>query len=482
MTATRSIADLPGPRGLPILGVAHRLLPLSRAHIAFEEWDRRYGPIYRANIGPRLVIGISDAEAIKEILRDRPDGYRRWNDLGQVIREMSDVLGTGDDPPGVFAAEGEEWKRQRRLVITALNSNYLNRYFDVVRVSTERLRLRLLGQAGDSGSITIGDDLSAFTVDVIASLAFGYDLNTLERGDGQLERDIQRVFTMTGRRIAAPYPYWRRVKLPADRALDRSMEAIYKAVKGFIVAARERLAEHPERYEEPQNLLESMLAAQREDGTFTDNEIANNVVTLLFAGEDTTSNTLAWTAWLLASRPDVQERLAVEAVEAFGEEVVPTEYEMTGGLTYAEAVLRESIRLKSVAPALNIETNEDRTILGTRVPAGTRLLLLTRAADIGTGPGSEEFDPERWLGDGEPAAASKSVSFGAGPRFCPGRNLAFLEAKSAIAMLARNFEWDLDDSEGPVRESFDFAMTPRGLRVHLRERSAVPVPAGAVRA
>lgn len=476
MTATRTIADLPGPRGLPVLGVAHRLVPVSGAHAVFEQWNREYGPIFHAKIASRSVIGISDIDAINEILRDRPQGYRRWRDIEQIIREMNDDIGIGHSPLGVFAAEGEDWKRQRRLIITALNSNYLHRYFDMVRLSTERLRRRLLESAGGQASIAIGDHLCSFTVDVIASLAFGYDLNTLEGGDGQLERDIRRVFTMTARRLTAPYPYWRRVKLPADRALDRSMEAIYESVTGFIAAARERLEEQPERYEEPQNLLESMLALQREDTTFTDEEIVNNVVTLLFAGEDTTSNTLAWTTWLLASRPDVQERLAEEARGAFGEGVVPTEYEMTTGLTYAEAVLKESIRLKSVAPALNIETNEERVICGTRIPAETRLLLLIREASYGSDRAAE-FDPDRWLQDTEGCPMPKSLHFGAGPRFCPGRNLAFLEAKSAVAMLARNFEWNLDESDGPVRESFDFAMAPKGLRVYLQERSGVPVAA-----
>jgi Cytochrome P450 len=59
-----------------------------------------------------------------------------------------------------------------------------------------------------------------------------------------------------------------------------------------------------------------------------------------------------------------------------------------------------------------------------------------------------------------------------GPRFCPGRNLAFLESKSAMAMIARNFEIELDDSEGPVTEQFSFTMVPRGLRVRLRRRAA----------
>jgi hypothetical protein len=69
--------------------------------------------------------------------------------------------------------------------------------------------------------------------------------------------------------------------------------------------------------------------------------------------------------------------------------------------------------------------------------------------------------------------SSRSTRSRRGRSLPPGRNLAFLEAKSALAMIARNFELELDESSGPVQESFDFAMAPSGLRVRLRERSAV---------
>jgi cytochrome P450 len=124
-------------------------------------------------------------------------------------------------------------------------------------------------------------------------------------------------------------------------------------------------------------------------------------------------------------------------------------------------------------------------IAGTHTPAGTRLMLLTRHASI-HGGGFEcasDFAPERWLDEGDderPAHDPKSfLAFGAGPRFCPGRNLAFLESKSAMAMIAHNFQIELDESNGPVKEQFSFTMIPQGLRVRLRERVADdPLPAG----
>jgi cytochrome P450 len=463
MTATRSIADLPSPRGLPILGNAHQLARASRVHLTSERWARRYGPIVRVDIGRRRIVGISDTDAINTILRERPDGFRRWRDQEIVFDEMG--------LSGVFTAEGDQWKRQRRLVVTALNTNHLHRYFHVVRATTERLYQRLVEAARDGRVLDIQQELTSYSVDITSALAFGHDLNTLERRDNELQGHIQRAFGMLARRLAAPFPYWRWVRLPADRALDRSLAKLHSAVSGFIEQARERMATRPELCEAPENFLEGMLAAQATDGSFTDREIIGNTLILLFAGEDTTAHTLGWTIWFLASRPDIQTRLAQEAGEILSENPFPVDYETVGRLRYGEAVLRESMRLKSVAPLATMEPLTDTTICDTHIPARTRLLLLLRHAQLGDGR-TGDFDPQRWLDNADDATlAPKSLAFGAGPRFCPGRNLAFLEAKTALAMLARNFEVELDDSRGPVKELFNFAMIPQGLRVRVRGRT-----------
>lgn len=455
---SRSIADLPTPPRLPLIGNAHQLLRTSRIHLTAERWAGRYGPIVRVDVGRRRIVGISDRDAINAILRDRPDGFRRWAEQETIFDEMGFS--------GVFSAEGKQWKRQRRLVVTALNSNHLHRYFQVVRTSTERLYRRLSEAARAGMVLDIQQELTSYSLDITSALAFGHDLNTLERGENELQGHIQRAFGMIARRIGAPVPYWRWIKFPADRALDRSLAKLHKAVGDFIAQARARIAARPELREAPENFLEGMIAAQESDGTFTDEEIIGNTLTLLLAGEDTTAYTLGWTIWLLGSRADVQTRLAMEASEILGENRFPTEYETVAGFDYGEAVLRESMRIKSVSNMSPVEPLKDTTICDTHIPAGTRLLLLLRFAALGER--ADNFEPERWLE--EDNSDPKSLSFGAGPRFCPGRNLAMLEAKSALAMIARNFEIELDHTGGPVSEYFNFTMIPKGLRVRLRQR------------
>ena len=339
MPAARTIEDLPGPRRLPLLGNLHQLRPADDAPAAPSAGRSEFGPLYRIDLGPRRIVVVADPDIVNTVLRDRPDGYRRWTEIESLTEE---IWGT----PGVFSAEGEDWKRSRRLAVTALNSNHLQRYFGIIATSTERLLRRLESAAREGGAIDIGEALSAFTVDVTSALAFGRDLNTLEHGDGELQRNLHTVFHAFNRRLLAPFPYWRRVKLPADRELDRAMTMLVPAVEGFMVEARERIAARPELREKPENFLEGMIAAQERDGSFSDGEILGNVMTLLLAGEDTTSHTMSWTIWALATMPEVQARWAAEAGEVLGAERFPVDHESVDSLEYGEGVIRESMRLQ----------------------------------------------------------------------------------------------------------------------------------------
>src|SRR4051795_12138947 len=132
-----------------------------------ERWGRRYGPAFRFAMGPREVVAFTDPDTVNAILRERPHGYRRWRELEAVATEIGIV--------GPFTSEGADWKRQRRLAVTALNTNHLRRYFDVIRIANERLLTRLEGQQ----EVAILDDFMAYSVDVTSALAFGKDLNTL---------------------------------------------------------------------------------------------------------------------------------------------------------------------------------------------------------------------------------------------------------------------------------------------------------------
>jgi cytochrome P450 len=472
---------LPGPRGLPLLGSLHRWEP-SRAHLILEQWAREHGPIYRLRLGPQPMVVVSDADAIMSVLRERPNEFRRHFAVRPIFREM------GID--GLFSAEGDDWRRQRPLVMRALDPAHLRRFFPTIVTATERLHARWLAAATAGAPVDVRADLTRYTVDVTCSLAFGTDVATLAHDDADpLQPHLDRIFAGLARRINALWPTWRWFRTRADREIERSLEAAGRAVSGFVASARAEMARHPELKASPQNLLQALLAAN-EDAKLSDDELRGNVMTLLLAGEDTTANTIAWALHLLSLHPEVRRAARAEALEALGAEreggtrsVALREFDSTRGLPLIEGVVLEALRLKPVAP-LNIFTAAKETVLmGTRIPPRTLVCVLKRppATDPRHFASPDTFRPQRWLAGEAAASGSGSqsapqgvsgggrrafVPFGGGPRFCPGRYLALLEAKMVLATTLAAFE--LEPTGEPVGETMGMTMQPRGLRMMLR--------------
>ena len=223
----------------------------------------------------------------------------------------------------------------------------------------------------------------------------------------------------------------------------------------------------------PRNLLEAMIAAaDASDAVVDERDVAGNVSTMLFAGEDTTANTLAWLIYLLARHPETLKR-AQDEVRRIARDLASFSPEQLDQLEYLDACVTEAMRLKPVAPFLVVEALRDTTIADVAVPAGTVIWCATRYDSLNERhfADAEVFEPARW-----PGASDKRVSmpFGAGPRMCPGRYLALLEIKLAMAMLLASFEIEsvttFDGAE--ARESMAFTMNPSGLRMRLRAPGA----------
>ncbi len=250
---------------------------------------------------------------------------------------------------------------------------------------------------------------------------------------------------------------------------------------GFIAQARARLLADPARREQPHNLLEAMItAADQPDSGIDDSQVAGNVLTMLLAGEDTTANTIAWMIHLLWAHPLTLALATEEVRRVCGSEALPT-LAMVEQLDYVEACCHETMRLKPVAPLMPQQALRDTTLGGVQIRKGMIVFGLMRVDSVSDAfvPQAAQFDPNRWLGgDGKPgqvASAAKRISmpFGAGPRICPGRYLAMLEMKMAMAVLLQHFDiTSVDTADGqPPAEQLNFTMTPVGLRMRLQARA-----------
>ena len=461
----RRVADLPGPSGLPVVGNALELEPES-LHLQLEAWAKQHGALFKLRAGSQEILVVADPALNEQVLRARPDVWRRQKSMADVIDELG---GRG----GIFTSEGAQWRSQRRLTMEALSHRRIDGFYPTLKSTAERLLARWRKAAAANAVVDLQADLKRFTVDVTTQLAFGHDVGSLERDDDEMQRRLELVFPKVNARMTAPVPYWRWLRLPSDRTVDRAVAELQTWLRGLLARTREQLAKEPARAQAPANFLEAMAAAKDAEGRpYDDDVVCGNAMQLLLAGEDTTAHTLAWAVPLLLENPKSAAALRAEA-DARLHEAVPVDLDATQKLQLAGAVANEAMRLKPVAPMQFYQANSDTAVGDIAMPKGSSVWLLTRvgALDPRRFADPEVFRPERWL-DARGAAhdARAHIPFGTGPRICPGRSLALVELRLVLATLYRSFEVTRVGEASDVREIFAFTMQPSAVRVKLTAR------------
>ena len=464
----RELSDLPGPRGWPLLGNLLQI-DVARLHTILGGWATEFGPLYRFRIGRASNMAIADTNLIHNILRERPEGFRRLGAARELMLEL------GID--GVFTAEGPEWRRQRKLTMHALNTHHLLEFFERLEQVTARLQRRWECAAERGGRVDVQRDLMRFTVDVTSGLVFGHDLNTLEEEGDIIQRHLDKIFPAVARRMLAPIPYWRWVRLPADRKLDAAMTEVLKLVNSLVAEARARVAANATEPPKAANLLDAMITAQSDDAArFTDGEIVGNTLTMLLAGEDTTANTLTWMMHLMAEHSVVQDKMKAEVDRVLGAVERPKDYASVELLRYVEATAHEAMRLKPVAPFLALETNRDTVIGDVRVRKNTGIYLLTGHAAVTQSNFADPraFRPERWLDD-RWCRCRRAQHQGLRPVWRGCTFLPWTPSRHARDQARRRnglpqFRGRARPDSPPAEEVWGFAMMPKNAWVTLRRR------------
>ncbi len=466
IAVTRTVDDLPGPRPLPLIGNLHQL-EASRGHLILEEWSARYGSTYQLRMGSTRVVATADPALIADALRSRPEALRRNANIDRILAEVG--------VRGVFNAEGDAWRPQRKLSTAALAQRHLRQLYPSIRTVAARLKTRWQKSATGGETLDIVEDLKRFTVDVTMLIAFGHDANTVGRADDVIQREIEVILPVLNRRTFAFFPTWRYIQTPSDRRFNRAFVKLRAWLDGLLAETRTRLKAEPERAQKPSNFIEAMITAVDENGKpFSDDVIWSNLVTMLVAGEDTTAFTLAWAIHQLCDSPRWASELRNEADAVIGSMDVAADVDAANRLMRANAVANETMRQRPVAPVIALEANADMALGDISVPKGTLVFVLSRPAAVNDENFADPlaFRPERWLDpSGCPHNVSAYVPFGSGPRMCPGRSLALLEMKTLLSMLYKNFAVERVGLSSGVAERYGFTMSPAGLKVRLYPRA-----------
>jgi cytochrome P450 len=452
----------PGPKGLPWLG---SVLPAWRDPLAlFLESRARYGDVVRFKFGPFDYYLVNDPNVVKHVLVDNPKGYTKSrNYLGLKV-----VLGEG-----LLTSEGDHWRRQRKLAQPAFHRDKLAGFADQMSMATRDMLTRWshedAGRTDEASAFCIHAEMMRLTFRIVGLTLFSSDVDGDAKDVGQaLEVAMHWANDYAESFIRVP-PY---VPTPANLRFRRAKRTLDDVVFRLISERRESAR----RTGDFGSDLLGMLMAATEDGGgagsgMDDQQLRDEIITMILAGHETTANLLSWTFHLLSKHPEVERRVHDEAQRVLGDR--EPVLEDVKALEYTRMVLEEALRLYPPAWVFERQAVTADELGGHRIEPGAIVGLcpyvLHRHPDHWENP--EGFDPERFRPErAEKRARYAYLPFGGGPRTCVGNHFAMMEAQLLLSMIVREHRLELEPSHPVVLDPVITLRPKHGIRMRRRPR------------
>jgi len=444
-----AIATIPG---LPLLG---NTLDLRRDPLAL--WTRlapEFGDVCRYFLMRTPVIAVTSAPLAYAVLVEHEHAFGKE----RILRTFGRPLLGG----GLITSDGEFHRRQRRLLAPAFAPKRLALYARDMVATAERV------MAGwrEGMELDAAQAFQQLTLEVVARTLFhsevAADVETIGRSFQVANRYVGKVM---GSILRVPPSWW---IFRRNRVNARAIAALNGVVGRFI---RDRRASQ----RDEGDVLSLMLATRDDDGSgMTDVQVRDELMSLFFAGHETTAGTLAFAIWLLGRHPDVRARVEAEVAEVLGGR--SPSYDDLARLPYTLAVLKEAMRLYPAVTGIGRRATQDVDLGGVQIKAGEYVLVniwgIHRRPDYFADP--ERFDPERFLGDrAKQQARHAYLPFGAGSRVCIGSHFALMEGHLVLAMLAQRFRLELVPGQRTAPRAWMTLQPSPGVRVTVRHRARI---------
>jgi len=422
---------------------------------------QRLGDMVRYRMGYIYVEQLTHPDHVKHVLADASARYTK----GTVFDKTRPLVGNG-----LLTAEGDFWKRQRRLAQPAFHKERLAA-LGARMTDTLCERLPAWERAADTGTpLPVFQELMRLTLTVVVRALFGVEVGGHTDTVGEA---FTTALEVTNERIISPLPYqpWLyRLPTRSNRAFRQAVDTLEGLVRGLIAQRRAAGSQ-------AEDLLGMLMAASDADtgDTFDDAQLRDEVMTLLLAGHETTATALAWTFHLLAQHPEVEATLHAEVDAALGGRM-PTVADLPR-LRYVGCVVEEAMRLYPPIWAIPRVPVEDDVVDGFRIPKGDIVILVPyvthRHPDFWPEP--ERFAPTRFLPENSKDRPRWAyLPFGGGQRQCIGNNFAMMEAQLLLTLVAQRFR--LRGVPGvPVVPEPLVSLRPRGpMPMRVERREGVP--------
>jgi cytochrome P450 len=386
--------------------------------------------IIRGRFFGRSSFILNTPDAIRHVLVDNYENYTRTPAGIRVLRPM---LGEG-----LLIAEGRAWKYQRRTLAPAFTPRAVASLVPHMIAATDETIAKL--QAASGGAVDLREAMQRMTLEIAGRTMFSFGM---ERHGAAL-RDFVMEY---GERLARPHFLDLLLPLSWPSPQDFSRARFRKRWTRFVaMLMAERRAAGKNEGAPPRDLFDLMGAARDpETGeAFTDEQLGDQVATMILAGHETTATALFWSLYLLALDPTTQDQLAAEVQGVTANGALDIER-----LKFTRAVVDETMRLYPPAFLIARAAAAADTIAGLPVKKNDVILiapwLLHRHEKLWRDPNA--FIPSRFMPPSPPPDRFAYLPFGVGARVCIGAHFALVEATLALAKMIGAFRVELRDKE-----------------------------------
>ncbi len=356
-------------------------------------------------------------------------------------------------PNSVLTSQGDVHIRQRRMILPAFHGDALTNYYGVIdRAIDEEIDRWPVGEV-----VELAGPMQDVTLEVILSGIFGIEnLDQASKAERRLAKITRQITELSTTPIAKVSEY-----LNVGRTEPIGLQAgAMKIIDAAIYAVIDQRRNDP-LLEERTDIMSALIKARDEDGSaLSDEELRDQLLTLLLAGHETTANSISWAFERLTRTPDAYDTLLDSVKNDRDDREDQVEY-----------VIQEAMRCRPVVPIVGRRVQSAWRLGDYGVPAGTpispSIFLIHHREDLYPQPW--EFIPRRW--EGKKPGTYEWIPFGGGTRRCAGAALAMVEMRRVIDRMAERLVLEADRPEAEHVKHRNVTMIPqRNARVVVREK------------
>ena len=440
LTTSSHLKTIPGPRGLPLLGVMPEMI--SDMLGLFTNTAREYGGIAQFKLLNKSYLLVTNPDYVKYILQDNYRNYIR----GRSVETGRVLLGNG-----LPLTDGDFWLRERRILQPAFHRERLGKLANVITNVIDIFTQDWEAKSRGNEILDLDDEMMRLTLTVIIKSMFSAKI------DDKVQ-SLSHAFN-----VASKFMLWRSqqmwapplsVPIPRNVEYNRALKVLNDTIYPLIEDRRKNLED---------DLLGMMLEMRDADTGegMSDQQARDEVVTIFFAGHETTAATMAWAFYLLSQHPEIEERARAE-VKGVLNGRQPAFADLPK-FVYLQQVINEVLRLYPAAYLFAREAMVDDQLDGYPIPANTLIFItpFVNHHDPKYWPDPERFDPERFTSE-QVASRPRHIyyPFGEGPHLCLGNNFALMEMQLILAMTLQRFRLRLIPNH-PIAFKPEATLRPR---------------------